>query len=202
MDNEALAELLGADCAGLHSQHAASASTFNFMLQLVIVIETIPWLAAGALIHDGGLTVSQMCQSPMFIIALVVSGVLGMVGYRILVYNRLLTNFYARCLNQYRNLVVAHGISLGDIPYDPKSPSNREKDGIMPLLHVTFTTINALYLLIGSYEVVKFIVRALAYALNMPAKGWGVYVVSAAISILVIFLYVRGLERWRQRVTE
>ncbi len=127
LDTNQCVGLIGSDFTGLHAQHAGAVTSFNFALQIVIAIETIPWIAAGALIQQKSMDLPALLRSAPFMIALLFTGLLGTVGYMILVHNRLLVNFYARCLNYYRTLLATNHVPMGSLPVDPEKPSDNDR---------------------------------------------------------------------------
>ena len=88
-------ELAKTDFAGLHTQHAYAWNSFNTALQILLVIEALPWIAAGTLLHQER-DFAPLLESRLFAFVLIFSGLMGIVGYQIIVYNRLLILFYAR----------------------------------------------------------------------------------------------------------
>jgi uncharacterized BrkB/YihY/UPF0761 family membrane protein len=185
------------DFAGLHTQHAGAGTSFNFTLQIVIAIETIPWIAAGALIQQKSMDLSALLKPGPFMIALLFTALLGTVGYMILVHNRLLINFYARCLNYYRTLLVANDVPMGKLPVNPEFPRDSDQQGIMLLLALTFATLNGIYFALIAYEVVKLIIRG---AMHVPQKAqtyeW-IYWVAALAALLLFGFYYRVVTNWR-----
>lgn len=189
--------LMESDFAGMHAQHAGAVTSFNFTLQIVIAIETIPWIAAGALIQQKPMDLPALLKPGPFMIALLFTGLLGTVGYMILVHNRLLVNFYARCLNYYRALLAANDVPMGKLPIDPEFPRDRDQEGIMSLLALTFATLNGIYFSLISYEVVKLVLRgAMRVPKTLPTPGW-IYWVAAIAALLLFTFYYRSIKKWR-----
>src|SRR5438034_10888270 len=109
------------DFSGFHTQHAYAWSSFNTTLQIAIVIEALPWISAGTLLHErSSSTFSDLINSRLLESVLIFTAVLGAVGYMTLVYNRLLIILYARTLNGYRQLFADEGIKKFIIT-DPNS---------------------------------------------------------------------------------
>jgi hypothetical protein len=136
------------DFAGIHQQLAAASSSFNTMLQIVIILEGLPWLAASALLARTGAVTSPL-SDPLMAKVFCFSAFLGTVGYLILVYNRLLVIFYARALNGYRAM-FAKALPVGEfLPIDSQKPRRRDSSGIMILVAIALGVTNALYLFLG-----------------------------------------------------
>lgn len=136
------------DFAGIHQQLAAASSSFNTMLQIVIILEGLPWLAAGALLAKKGADES-LISDPLMAPALCFSAFLGIVGYQILVYNRLLVISYARALNGYRAMFAKCVPVSGILRIDSRIPRRRDSSGIMLLLGIALGLTNATYLFFG-----------------------------------------------------
>jgi len=136
------------DFAGIHQQLAAASSSFNTMLQIVIILEGLPWLAASALLAKNAALTSPF-SDPLMAWVLCFSAFLGIVGYLILVYNRLLVIYYARALNGYRAMFAKALPVSKFLPIDPQKPRRRDSSGIMILVVIALGVTNALYLFLG-----------------------------------------------------
>jgi hypothetical protein len=189
-DEKAVA-LLQTDFAGLHVQLAGATATFNTMLQIVIIFESIPLAAAGVLLgHDNDAI--KLFKLPAFLMALVFSGILGLIGYQILVYNRFLITLYSRGLNNYRSLIAAEGIVV-NMPVDPTKPSDEiETSGIMVLLRRTLTYLSGSYFAVVAYEIVKSCSRRV----GMPWQT--TYIGAAIVAGLTFFICWRTTRYWRE----
>jgi hypothetical protein len=146
-------ELANVDFAGIHQQHAAALGSFNTMLQIVLAIEALPWVVLGALYSRTGsqadpeTLIFQHVMPFIFLLTFVVA----VIGYMILVNNRLMVIYYARALNGYRAF-FADRLPVGKfLPVTLSTPRRRESGGIMLLLAVALGIINALYLFLALY---------------------------------------------------
>lgn len=201
LDTDQCVGLIESDFAGLHAQHAGAVTSFNFALQIVIAIETIPWLAAGALIQQKSVDLPALLRSAPFMIALLFTGLLGTVGYMILVHNRLLVNYYARSLNYYRSLLATNHVPMGNLPFDPEKPRDSDQMGIMSLLALTFVTLNGVYFGLICYEVVKLMFRGIVHAPKThPTYTW-IYWVATLAALLLFTFYYFSIKKWRGAVT-
>ena len=150
-------ELAKTDLAGLHQQHAAAWSSFNTTLQIVILVEALPWATAGTLLARGQQSSDNLLAllHPGGVLGFVLlfTGLAGSVGYAALVYNRLTILFYAHAVNGYRALFAD---ALPDIknflPVRSDVPPLRESSGIMFLLSWSLIALNAVYLGLAAYS--------------------------------------------------
>jgi hypothetical protein len=144
-------ELAKVDFAGVHQQHSTALGSFNTMLQIVLAIEALPWIAASTLYKSANQTPNPsdlISNSLMCCVFLIASGI-GLIGYMILAYNRLLIIRYARALNGYRAL-FAESFGIGSFLWtDPNSPPLRDKSGIMMLVSLALGLVNAFYLFLA-----------------------------------------------------
>lgn len=211
-------EILKTDFAGLHTQHAGAWTGFNVTLQIIIVIETLPWIAASSILHQGA-GFFDLIQSLPFILTLGIGAILGTIGYKILVFNRKLINLYARWLNYYRQILAINGVPVGALskgvsatrnpnfahlpagpmfvdPSKPNDRDDRDHENIMFVLHGAFTWINGIY---GASAVAAIWLLTWRRVYNAPGLlhaaswAWLVAVLLWATALTSIWQYY---DRW------
>jgi hypothetical protein len=144
-------EMVKTDFAGFHTQHASAWNSFNTTLQIIIVIEALPWITAGTLLHElNSSTFAAMLGSRLLEAVLLFTGFFGAVGYMTLVYNRILIIFYARMLNGYRD-TFKQAAGLQFIGTTSDSPPYRDSHGIMLLLTITLIGLNGTYVALSVF---------------------------------------------------
>jgi hypothetical protein len=166
-------ELAKVDFAGMHQQHSTALGSFNTMLQIVLAIEALPWIAAGTLYKSNSHTPdpSELISNPLMPYVFLLASGIGLIGYMILLYHRLLITRYARALNGYRSL-FADSVPVGSFLWtDPKSPPLRDKSGIMLLISVTLGFVNGLYLFLSIN--------------SWFGSGWALLVVMVALMAMI-----------------
>jgi hypothetical protein len=147
-------DLAKIDFAGLHTQHAYAWNSFNTALQILLVIEALPWIAAGSLLHQQQ-DFTALLGSRLFAFVLIFSGLMGLVGYQVIVYNRLLILFYARALNEYRGL-FADAVPVGRfLPTRADQLPYRDRHGVMVLLTGVLGVINSIYLAFAGFTLMN-----------------------------------------------
>jgi hypothetical protein len=180
-------ELAKTDLAGIHTQHANAWSSFNTTLQIIYLIDALPWIAAGSLLRgDVGLT--TMFRSRVLQIVLVFSGLMGVIGYMVLVYNRLMILLYARALNGYRSFFSDDIPVSNFLPVDPDFPPFRDSRGIMLLLTISLVAINSTYLALASFMIVENVCLAILCAI----------LVLAGVTTFIVLWYLRATRTVHQ----
>lgn len=174
--NPASLELAKTDLAGLHQQHAYAWSSFNTTLQIVILLETLPWVTVGTLMSRSSLDqlfTGGTLPARVLAVVLLFTGLAGSVGYAILVYNRLTILFYAHAINGYRALFADAFPTIKDfLPVSPEVPPTREGTGIMFLLSVALIVLNAIYLALAAFHLVPYWPVAAAVFVGLATIGW------------------------------
>lgn len=155
-----MTELANTDFAGLHQQHAAAWTSFNEMLRIALLLEALPWLTAGTVAARSNQDLAELARfghlPAVLVFTLFFTAIAGMIGLQILVNNRLNVIFYSRALNGFRALYIDAFPSVSHfLPTDPRLPLTRERRGIMPLLCVSLTGVNGLYLGLATLNVFR-----------------------------------------------
>jgi len=151
------------------------------------LIDALPWIAAGSLLRgDVGLT--TMFRSRVLQIVLVFSGLMGVIGYMVLVYNRLMILLYARALNGYRSF-FSDDIPVSDfLPIDPHFPPFRDSRGIMLLLTISLVAINSTYLALASLMIFERLCLGILCAM----------LVLAGVTTFIVLWYLRATRTVHQ----
>jgi hypothetical protein len=186
-------ELAKTDFAGLHQQHAASWTSFNTTLQIVILVEALPWAAAGTLLgkSNSGDFISLLVAGAVLPVVLLFTGLAGAVGYGVLVNNRLTIVFYAQALNGYRAMLAPVFPVAGFLPTSTTIPPRRDWSGIMGLLVWSLTLLNATYLGLAVYSLAR---TGPANACGPIGAGIGTAIVALA-TLLWWYFYITSEQR-------
>ena len=150
------------------------------MLRIVVLLEALPWFTAGTIAARSDQKIERLAnfgQLPtVLVFVLFFTGLAGVVGYQILVYNRLTILFYARAINGFRSL---YADTLPDVrrfmPTDTGIPATRERRGIMFLLSLSLGAINTFYLGVATFNISRSVVAAVVVAIATGAFLFGWY---------------------------
>lgn len=149
--------MIETDLAGMHQQHSAAQTSFNEMLKLVVLLEALPWVAASTLAADKQYVVNfQINQGLRYVLLFVLyfTSIIGLVGYSILVHNRNNVIFYARAINALRSTYLQTVPALKGCYYLPigeNTPVVRDRKGIMVLVSISLSIVNAFYVALACY---------------------------------------------------